>query len=375
MERLTNRDLQDILDLTYIANSQSELVTMRRDVLHAIGPGFEIERANFFLSDSHLRELDIADVVSLGIDRHYLEQYIDHYYHHDPFRAELHSGKVVSRSSEICPQSRWVNLEYYRDFLAQQKIHHELVIYLRSGTKLHGVLSLFRPSEQPNFSLKEVLKARILAPHLVTALENTRLLLKVKREKDLCEMAAEFPFLGIVLLDYELRPVYWNSRAEHICFSLSHRPNGVDGIDIKEFPIPTGIQKDCSILKELLREGEQIVPLTRVRTLFAAEDKSFRVKTSLAQQPSPNVSDPYFLVSLEDISMTHKIEEDIAKGMFHLTERELEIVCCAAEGLTNKEIAQKLSISRFTVENHLKSIFEKTGAVNRTELVKRIGFL
>lgn len=375
MERLTNRDLHDILDLTYIANSQSDLAAMRRDVLHAIGQGFQIEMANFFLSDSHLRKLDIAGVVGFGIDRCYLEQYINHYYRYDPFRVELLSGKVVSRSSELCPPSRWVNLEYYRDFLTQQKIHHELVLYLRSGTKLHGVISMFRPLEQPNFSPREILKARILAPHLVTALENTRLLLKIDQERDLCQMATEFPLMGVILLDHKLRPVYWNSMAERICLSLSHRPNGVDGINNNDFPIPSDIQQDCSVLKELLQRGKQIVPLTRMRKVYAAGNKIFRVKTCLTQQSLPDVYNHYFLVSLEDMSVTYKIREDIAKETYNLTERELEVVRCVAEGLTNKEMAQRLFISRFTVENHLKSIFEKTGAENRTELANRIEFL
>ena len=50
-----------------------------------------------------------------------------------------------------------------------------------------------------------------------------------------------------------------------------------------------------------------------------------------------------------------------------LTEREVEVLRLTAQGLTNKEIADRLFISFKTVGTHLSNIFEKTGAVNRTE--------
>ena len=53
---------------------------------------------------------------------------------------------------------------------------------------------------------------------------------------------------------------------------------------------------------------------------------------------------------------------------FGLSHRELEIVRAVMSGDTNKEIAQRFSISENTVKRHLTHIFDKVGASTRVEL-------
>jgi len=52
-----------------------------------------------------------------------------------------------------------------------------------------------------------------------------------------------------------------------------------------------------------------------------------------------------------------------------LTEREREVIALICEGLQNKHIGQRLSITETTVRHHLTSIFDKLGLTNRLELV------
>ena len=52
-----------------------------------------------------------------------------------------------------------------------------------------------------------------------------------------------------------------------------------------------------------------------------------------------------------------------------LTERELQVVQCAAKGMTNKIIAAELGLSEHTVKNYLFRSFDKIGVSNRVELL------
>jgi DNA-binding CsgD family transcriptional regulator len=57
---------------------------------------------------------------------------------------------------------------------------------------------------------------------------------------------------------------------------------------------------------------------------------------------------------------------------YGLTERECHVAMQCVQGRVTKEIARELSLSPYTVQDHLKSIFDKTGVRSRGELVGQI---
>lgn len=62
-----------------------------------------------------------------------------------------------------------------------------------------------------------------------------------------------------------------------------------------------------------------------------------------------------------------KGREKMKKGLDSLTKREYEVLCLIAEGLSNKEISDKLIISEKTVKNHVSSILRKLEISDRTQ--------
>lgn len=60
-------------------------------------------------------------------------------------------------------------------------------------------------------------------------------------------------------------------------------------------------------------------------------------------------------------------KKDIDK--YNLTEKEIEIIKGISDGLTNKEISEKMYLSEGTIKNNISSILSKLGLRDRTQIV------
>ena len=58
-----------------------------------------------------------------------------------------------------------------------------------------------------------------------------------------------------------------------------------------------------------------------------------------------------------------------------MTKRELEVIDLVAEGFANKEIAQKLELSTYTVKSHVHNILKKLSLSTRAQIAKHIHIL
>ena len=74
-------------------------------------------------------------------------------------------------------------------------------------------------------------------------------------------------------------------------------------------------------------------------------------------------------VAVEALASSPTVRAVNANGMKLLSDRELQVVRCIAEGLTNREIADRLKLSQHTIKNYLFRIFDKVGVSSRVELL------
>jgi|SRR5687767_2820662 len=82
------------------------------------------------------------------------------------------------------------------------------------------------------------------------------------------------------------------------------------------------------------------------------------VKEVVKEVPVPHALSEPFIVNEEQLRQ------------FGITKRELEILELIAQGMSNREIAEKLFVSENTVKTHSSHLFDKLGAKRRTQAVQ-----
>ena len=75
------------------------------------------------------------------------------------------------------------------------------------------------------------------------------------------------------------------------------------------------------------------------------------------------------LFAVEALATSPTMRTAAAGGLSQLSKRELDVVHCLAEGLTNREIAERLGLSQHTIKNYLFRVFDKLGVSSRLELL------
>lgn len=74
-------------------------------------------------------------------------------------------------------------------------------------------------------------------------------------------------------------------------------------------------------------------------------------------------------VVLDALASAPRLRAVDGNGMNLLSKREADVVKCSVEGLTNREIGERLGLSQHTIKNHMFHIFDKLGVSNRIELL------
>jgi DNA-binding NarL/FixJ family response regulator len=94
---------------------------------------------------------------------------------------------------------------------------------------------------------------------------------------------------------------------------------------------------------------------------FALDELSAQIESSLRSS---------YLIQQNRIKKS-EIKMQVPEGV-KLTQAELLIAQLVARGMSNNEIAQKLSASKRTIESHISHMLKKTALTNRTELSRWI---
>jgi DNA-binding NarL/FixJ family response regulator len=141
-------------------------------------------------------------------------------------------------------------------------------------------------------------------------------------------------------------------------------------------PDLTGIEATRRIRHE--NEDVRVLVLTAydnptyVQALLNAGADGFVLKTAEFAELHRALKEVYVGRSAFDPQIVEKaarLNEELPAFVEDLTDREIEVLRHAAQGLTNKRIGEILFISDRTVQGHLQKIYRKLNVATRTEAV------
>ena len=166
--------------------------------------------------------------------------------------------------------------------------------------------------------------------------------------------------------------------------------DGEEAFELAEKLNPDIILLDINMPKlngiETLRRFKDMGIKSKVIILTIHEDKEYILKTLrlgangyLLKDSSANTliegirkvakGENYIQPSVADLvnSTNNDVDNKIIEKINSLTNREYEVLVLIAEGLNNKDIAERLYISEKTVKNHVSNIFKKLDLNDRVQ--------
>lgn len=237
-----------------------------------------------------------------------------------------------------------------RDLLAAQGVGGELRLVLRDARGVWGLLGLVRAEGGKAFGSTDVDQAIRLVPALLSA---------VRRYVTDGPLTPAVPALptGVVIVG-----------ADHRIRSVS--PQARQWLERMWTPqrcaIPSELAESCLIrMSHLARRHAQDPGAPPPLACYPAA--TFGRWTAIEGQPLD--ADGTGEVAVVIQSATGAMLLPSLCDWYHVTPRERRVIEQLYQGMAPKQIARRLELSTHTVNDHLKSVFRKTGASGRDELI------
>ncbi|MGE0295928.1 MAG: LuxR C-terminal-related transcriptional regulator [Pseudonocardia sp.] len=224
----------------------------------------------------------------------------------------------------------------------------ELILALRSRTgEVWGALGIYREPGRPMFDATEQRFLRAVAPHLA---DGARRALLVGEATD--PESADAPGLLVLSATGEVE-----SRTPGVDLLLADLP----GAELGAGRLPTAVRSVAA----RARDPGRGVAMARVLSTGGAWVVMHGARLD-------GTTGGRVAVILEPVRPAPI--NPLLMAAFGLTERERDVTRMVLQGASTAEIAATLTVSAHTVQQHLKSIFDKTGVRSRRDLVGKVFF-
>ena len=168
---------------------------------------------------------------------------------------------------------------------------------------------------------------------------------------------------GLLVFTGSLELVFMNREAWELGSRLTQCSYGLAVQGVLPTEVTELSERICRLLRER-GEGKDSDQLQLVRVSRpSSESVLFR---AVGIPHSDGLRKSLILIFMEAIGRQERGVSKQVKWKFGLSDRQAAVVEHLLEGLTNKEIANRLGIAEQTVKEHMKQIMQKTGTTTRT---------
>jgi DNA-binding CsgD family transcriptional regulator/PAS domain-containing protein len=310
------------------------------------------------------------------IDPAELERYVAHYAERNPLHKVDDPGQFlrgwvprILTDEDWMPKSELTASEYYNDFLRPQNIHSCLMVRLAIRGTESATINITRPADRGQFERHELERAESLHPHLIRAFDlGQKLALSWAMTNSLATVFDDSAH-ALFLLDAEGRVQHLNRAAELLV--AQHR-----GLRVSCGRLTALEAAAAKTLQGLIGRAGSRDAQTRTGGSMPMTVATSAVPLSITVAPVRLESvamlgaAPTVIVCVTDTETGLRLPEQQLRDIFGLTRAEARLALALFEGLSLSEAAEALIISRFTAQNHLARIFEKTGVNRQATLIK-----
>ncbi|MGF6633253.1 helix-turn-helix transcriptional regulator [Paraburkholderia sp. MM6662-R1] len=286
---------------------------------------------------------------------------------------------VPMRQSSMISDAAFRRSELYNETIRPVGGFYVMVAPLVQHPGRRAYFSVCRHLGAPDFSDDDLEAAKLIVPHLKTALDvQGRLEAADLRTQGVLDVITQLN-VGVILFDAALRPVFVNPCAEAIAARR-------DGLLLSSEAVAATLHLDTEVLRRVMKAALAWHDVSRDGSVFALRTEA-PVRCYLSRRP-PRPPLVVLVVPLCTTGLTNEwnsgaravlfvMEPDSASGLeqmvlietFQFTRREAALASLLARGIDLPDTAARLGIGIGTARGYLKQVLAKTGTHRQAELV------
>lgn len=298
---------------------------------------------------------DAADIV--------WDDYLANYHALDPVKPVFNDGSMVNTPIRSNAAPGYYQSEFFLDFFKRAGVRTHMAVQLQVGKKTRP-FAFVRTLGSKDFNEKDEALFAFLSPHLAHCFE----LCEFRERNDDANGLLEQNHLVAWNLSMDFAVLGLNEGANSLMtrWRLDNHSSGASN-PVEAFPSPVqGLLWSVRNIWTALAQGKtQERPSRRILVNLNGVSLTFSAIVS------PSITGGQTTIFLL-AERTHDLEDESGVKDFGLTKKEKEIAALIAEGHTNAQIAEKLSVVTQTVKQHVSAILRKTGCNNRMTMAKKL---